>query len=88
MGERLVQTLADFGVDATVVGEVSGPRVTRRRPSVASSAYTVLALRTRVNAISPVRGFGSDAAAGKQHVRRGALSDLRRKGERQRMLGH
>jgi S-DNA-T family DNA segregation ATPase FtsK/SpoIIIE len=29
VAETLVQTLANFGVDATVVGEISGPRVTR-----------------------------------------------------------
>ena len=29
MAEALVQTLANFGVDATVIGQISGPRVTR-----------------------------------------------------------
>jgi len=29
VAEALVQTLANFGVDATVVGQISGPRVTR-----------------------------------------------------------
>jgi DNA segregation ATPase FtsK/SpoIIIE, S-DNA-T family len=29
IAESLVQTLANFGVDATVVGEIAGPRVTR-----------------------------------------------------------
>jgi len=29
MAEVLVQTLANFGIDATVVGQISGPRVTR-----------------------------------------------------------
>ena len=29
VGEALIQALANFGVDATVVGEISGPRVTR-----------------------------------------------------------
>jgi S-DNA-T family DNA segregation ATPase FtsK/SpoIIIE len=29
IAEALVQTLANFGVDATVVGQISGPRVTR-----------------------------------------------------------
>ena len=29
VAEALVQTLANFGVDATVIGQISGPRVTR-----------------------------------------------------------
>jgi S-DNA-T family DNA segregation ATPase FtsK/SpoIIIE len=29
VGEALIQALANFGVDATLVGEISGPRVTR-----------------------------------------------------------
>ena len=29
MAEALVQTLANFGVDATVIGQIAGPRVTR-----------------------------------------------------------
>jgi DNA segregation ATPase FtsK/SpoIIIE, S-DNA-T family len=29
VGDALVETLAHFGVDATIVGEISGPRVTR-----------------------------------------------------------
>src|SRR4029453_10220770 len=29
IAEALVQTLANFGVDATIVGQIAGPRVTR-----------------------------------------------------------
>jgi len=35
VAELLVQTLANFGVDATVVGEIGGPRVTRYELQVA-----------------------------------------------------
>jgi S-DNA-T family DNA segregation ATPase FtsK/SpoIIIE len=35
VAETLVQTLANFGIDATVVGEIGGPRVTRYELQVA-----------------------------------------------------
>ena len=41
IAEALVQALANFGVDATVVGEISGPRVTRYELQLAPGTKVV-----------------------------------------------
>ena len=67
IAEALVQTLAHFGVDATVIGEISGPRVTRFELSLApgTKVAKVAALKddlsyalatTEIRILAPIPG--------------------------------